>query len=68
MADMFHQVRVSEKDIYFLPFLWWPQGDTKQAPLEYHDRSPVCSCVVTELCKLRSTGDNHGTTSLSSLQ
>ncbi|KAB5513392.1 hypothetical protein PHYPO_G00249400 [Pangasianodon hypophthalmus] len=38
MADiksMFNQLRVSKSDIDFLHFLWWPDGDTEQDPLEH---------------------------------
>lgn len=32
---MFHQVRVSKKEIDFLRFLWWPEGDWTKDPVEY---------------------------------
>ena len=38
MADveaMFHQVRVEANDQDTLPFLWWPQGNTGEAPQTY---------------------------------
>ena len=38
MADietMFHQVRVSIKDVNALRFLWYPDGDLTLAPTEY---------------------------------
>ena len=38
MADitaMFHQVKVSDSDADFLRFLWWPDGDISQPPLEH---------------------------------
>ncbi|XP_063067987.1 uncharacterized protein LOC134459559 [Engraulis encrasicolus] len=38
MADitaMFHQVKVAESDVDFLRFLWWPEGDVTQQPVEF---------------------------------
>lgn len=38
MADieaMFHQVKVSEKHIDYLRFLWWSDGDVQQGLVEY---------------------------------
>lgn len=38
MADiqaMFHQIKVTERDTDFLRFLWWPQGNMDDAPLEF---------------------------------
>ncbi|KAL2082836.1 hypothetical protein ACEWY4_020609 [Coilia grayii] len=38
MADirsMFHQVMVSAKDVDFLRFLWWPDGDMAQTVVEH---------------------------------
>lgn len=38
MADitaMFHQVKVSDSDADFLRFLWWPDGDVSQPPVEH---------------------------------
>ena len=32
IKSMFHQVRVAKSDVNYLRFLWWPQGDTSQAP------------------------------------
>ena len=65
MADirsMFHQVRVSAKDIDFLRFLWWPNGDVTKSPVEYRmlvhlfgaTSSPSCSSFALK----RTAEDN----------
>ena len=65
MADiqsMFHQARVSAKDINFLRFLWWPQGDTKQAPVEYRMTVHLFGAVSSPSCAnyaLRKTADDN---------
>lgn len=58
MADikaMFHQVKVSEKHVDYLRFLWWPNGDVQQDLVEYRMNvhlfgamsSPSCANLVT---------------------
>ena len=34
---MFHQVKVSERHVDFLGFLWWPKGDTSQTAVDNND-------------------------------
>lgn len=35
IQGMFHQVKISEEDVDFLRFLWWPDSDTNQQVREY---------------------------------
>ncbi|KAK0154203.1 hypothetical protein N1851_003715 [Merluccius polli] len=52
MADirsMFHQVRVSAKDVDFLRFLWWPEGDVDQRAVEHR---MLVHFVISKLRKL----------------
>ena len=59
---MFHQVRVSPEDTSSLRFLWWPDADLSQAPLEYMMQvhifgatsSPSCACFA-----LQRTAEDH---------
>ena len=44
---MFHQVRVSEKHVDFLCFLWWPKGDTSQSPVEHRTRVYIFGAVAS---------------------
>ncbi|KAK7886828.1 hypothetical protein WMY93_026449 [Mugilogobius chulae] len=64
IRQMFYQVKVASEDKDFLRFLWWPQGDTSQDPIEYRMTvhlfgavsSPSCACFA-----LRKTAeDNQG--------
>ncbi|XP_057687730.1 uncharacterized protein LOC130913275 [Corythoichthys intestinalis] len=65
MADiqaMFHQVKVSEKDVNFLRFLWWPQGNTEHPPVEYRMTVHLFGAVSSPSCAnyaLRKTADDH---------
>lgn len=65
MADiqaMFHQVHVLDKHISFLRFLWWPNGDTAQSPLEYCMQvhlSGAVSSLSCANCALRRTADDN---------
>lgn len=65
MADihaMFHQVHVSDKHINFLRFLWWPDGDTAQSPLEYRMKVHLFGAVSSPSCAnyaLRRTADDN---------
>ena len=47
IQDMFHQVRVSEKHVDFLCFLWWPKGDTSQSPVEHRMRVYIFGAVAS---------------------
>lgn len=65
MADiqaMFHQVKVSEKDINFLRFLWWPHGNTEHTPVEYRMTVHLFGAVSSPSCAnyaLRKTADDN---------
>nr|XP_057925588.1 uncharacterized protein LOC131127575 isoform X1 [Doryrhamphus excisus]XP_057925589.1 uncharacterized protein LOC131127575 isoform X1 [Doryrhamphus excisus] len=65
MADiqaMFHQVRVSVKHVDFLRFLWWPQGDTAQSPVEHRMKVHLFGAVSSPSCAnyaLRRTADDN---------
>ena len=53
MADirsMFHMVRVPEEDADLLRFLWWPKGDTSQAPQTYRMRVHLFGAVSSPAC------------------
>ncbi len=53
MADiqaMFHQVRVSLEHTDFLRFLWYPDGDTRQAPMQYRMRVHLFGSVSSPSC------------------
>lgn len=64
MADiesMFHQVRVAERHVNFLRFLWWPSGDTSQPLREYRmtysGQHPHQAVRVLPLHKLQRTSN-----------
>ena len=65
MADiksMFYQVRVEQSGRDYLRFLWWPQGDTSQAPKEYRMLVHIFGAVSSPSCAsfaLRKTADDH---------
>ena len=65
MADiqaMFHQVHVSDEHINFLRFLWWPDGDTAESPLEYRMKVHLFGAVSSPSCAnyaLRRTADDN---------
>ena len=65
MADiqaMFHQVHVSDEHINFLRFLWWPDGDTAESPLEYRMKVHLFRAVSSPSCAnyaLRRTADDN---------
>ncbi|KAK0145643.1 hypothetical protein N1851_015424 [Merluccius polli] len=53
MADiqaMFHQVKVSEEDVDFLRFLWWPGGDVSLTPVEYRMTVHIFGAVSSPSC------------------
>ena len=53
MADiqaMFHQVKVTSKDINFLRFLWWPEGDIEQVLVEYRMTVHLFGAVSSPSC------------------
>lgn len=65
MADikaMFHQVRVSEKHVDYLRFLWWPDGDVQQDLVEYRMKVHLFGAVSSPSCAnfaLRKTADDN---------
>ena len=65
MADiqaMFHQVKVTDDDTDFLPFLWWPQGNVDAAPTEFRmtNFEFIWSGLFTQHCKLCTQKDCTG--------
>lgn len=53
MADiqaMFHQVNVSHKNVDFLCFLWWPNGDTTQSFKEYRMKVHLFGAISSPSC------------------
>ena len=68
MADiqekMFHQVRVKPEDCEALRFLWWPEGDTDQNPVDHKMLVHLFGATSSPSCcsyALRKTaGDNQG--------
>lgn len=61
---MFHQVRVSDKDVDFLRFLWWPQGDTTKTTVEYRMKVHLFGAASSPSCAnyaLRKTADDNST-------
>lgn len=70
MADiqaMFHQVKVTKDHSDFLRFLWWPQGNVEDAPVEFcmtlHLFGAVSSPSIVNfaLCTERLTKTMQGT-------
>ncbi|KAM7393992.1 hypothetical protein PAMP_020821 [Pampus punctatissimus] len=66
MADiksMFYQVKVSKSDVDYLRFLWWPQGDTSQAPKEHrmlvHIFGAVSSPSIATFVLQKTAADNE---------
>lgn len=59
---MFHQVRVPDKHMNFLRFLWWPKGNTDQEPAEYRMRVHLFGAVSSPSCAnyaLRRTAEDN---------
>ncbi|XP_013856523.1 uncharacterized protein LOC106512453, partial [Austrofundulus limnaeus] len=59
---MFHQVKVSEKHVNFLRFLWWPSGDTSASLTEYRMTVHIFGAVSSPSCAnyaLRKTAADH---------
>ena len=61
---MFHQVRVHPRDHDALRFLWWPDDDVRQQPVEYrmevHLFGSTSSPSVASFALRRTTQDNDG--------
>lgn len=47
---MFHQVKVSDKHVDFLRFLWWPSGDTSISPVEYRMTVHIFGAISSPSC------------------
>lgn len=65
MADiqaMFHQVKVTESHTDFLRFLWWPQGNVDNAPVEFrmtvHLFGAVSSPSIANFALRKTAQDN----------
>ncbi|XP_073713144.1 uncharacterized protein [Misgurnus anguillicaudatus] len=65
MADitaMFHQVKVPVSDSDFLRFLWWPEGDVSQPPVEYRMTVHLFGATSSPSCAsyaLRRTAEDN---------
>lgn len=65
MADiksMFHQVRVSKSDVNYLRFLWWPEGDIEQSPIDHRMLVHLFGAVSSPSCAsfaLRRTAEDN---------
>lgn len=61
---MFYQVKIPEKDVDFLRFLWWPGGDTTQALRDFRMTVHLFGAVSSPSCAnfaLKQTAkDNDG--------
>lgn len=66
MADiesMFYQVRVPSADIDLLRFLWWPEGDLEQQPVEYRMKVHLFGAASSPSCAnfaLRRCAEDNG--------
>ncbi|XP_078284303.1 uncharacterized protein LOC144609366 [Rhinoraja longicauda] len=65
MADikaMFYQVKVSEKQVDYLRFLWWPDGNAQQDLVEYRMEVHLFGAVSSPSCgnfALRKTAEDN---------
>ncbi|XP_063072324.1 uncharacterized protein LOC134462993 [Engraulis encrasicolus] len=62
IQTMFHQVRVSKEHIDYLRFLWWPNGDTSQPPVEHRMLVHLFGAVSSPSCAnfaLRQTAEDN---------
>jgi len=62
MEAMFHQVRVDAKDHNALRFIWWPDGDMSQSPIDFrmlvHVFGATSSPSCARFCLIQATEDN----------
>ena len=47
---MFHQVKVDPKDADALRFLWWPDDDLSQQPIEYEMEVHLFGSTLSPSC------------------
>jgi len=47
---MFHQVRVDPKDHDALSFIWWPDGDMSQSPIDFRMSVHVFGATSSPSC------------------
>lgn len=47
---MFHQVKVSQRNVDFLRFLWWPNGDITQSFKEYRMKVHLFGAISSPSC------------------
>ena len=47
---MYYQVQVPEEQQTFLKFLWWPNGDHRQAPQDYQMRVHLFGAISSPSC------------------
>ncbi|XP_031425669.1 uncharacterized protein LOC116220856 [Clupea harengus] len=63
IKSMFHQVRVARSDVNYLRFLWWPKGETSQAPKEHrmlvHIFGAVSSPSIASFALRKTAADNE---------
>ena len=50
MEAMFHQVRVSPEDYDAFRFLWWPENDLDQEPVDYRMEVHLFSATSSPAC------------------
>lgn len=56
---MIHQVQVPDKHVNFLRFLWWPNGNTDQEPVEHRMRVHLFGAVSCANYALRRTAEDN---------
>lgn len=62
IQSMFYQVKVAEEDKNFLRFLWWPEGNVSQEPVEYRMAVHLFGAVSSPSCAsyaLRKTAEDN---------
>lgn len=62
VESMFHQVRVPADDVDLLRFLWWPDGDFSQDPVDFRMRVHLFGATSSPSCAnftLRKCAQDH---------
>lgn len=62
IQSMFHHAHAPDKHINFVHFLWWPNGDTAQAPQAYHMKVHLFGTASSPSCAnyaLRRTAEDN---------